>query len=74
MTQLAFKNCAPFIKCITKIDGTIMDDAEDLDMVIPMHNLSEYSSSYYDTTGSLWFYSKDKATNFNVNIAVGNNF
>ena len=35
-TQVAFKNCAPFTKCITKIDGTTIDDAEDLDLVIPM--------------------------------------
>ena len=35
-TQIAFKNCAPFTKCITKIDGTTIDDAEDLDLVTPM--------------------------------------
>ena len=33
-----------------------------------MYNLIEYSSNYSDTTGSLWFYSKDEATNFNVDI------
>ena len=37
---------APFIKCITKIDGTAIDDAEDLDLVMPMYNLLEYSSNY----------------------------
>ena len=36
VTQVAFKNCAPFTKCITKIDGTTIDDAEDLDLVVPM--------------------------------------
>ena len=45
-TQVAFKSCARFTKCITKIDGTTIDDAEDLDLVMPMHNLIEYSSSY----------------------------
>ena len=35
-TQVAFKNCAPFTKCITKIDGTTIDDAEDLDLVMSM--------------------------------------
>ena len=35
-TQIAFKNCAPFTKCMTKIDGTTIDDAEDLDLVTPM--------------------------------------
>ena len=38
-----------------------------------MCNLLEYSSNYSDTAGSLWFYSKDEATNFNADIADGNN-
>ena len=44
-TQLAFKNCAPFTKCITKIDETTIDDVHNLDLVVPMHNLIEYSSN-----------------------------
>ena len=44
--QLAFKNCWPFITCITKVDGTTIDDAEDLDLVMPMYNLWEYNSNY----------------------------
>ena len=44
--QVAFKICAPFNKYITKIDGTTIDDGENLDLVIPMYNLVEYSSSY----------------------------
>ena len=58
--QVAFKNCAPFIKCTTKIDGTTIDDAEDLDLVTLMYNLLEYSSNYSETTGSLWFFLKIK--------------
>ena len=73
-TQVAYKNCASFIKCITKIDGATIDDAEDLDLVMPMYNLIEYSSNYSETTGSLWFYSKDEATKFNADIANSNNF
>ena len=42
-TQVAFKNCAPFTKYITEFDGTTIDDAEDLDLVIPMYNLIKYS-------------------------------
>ena len=53
----------------TKIDGTTIDEAEDLDLVMPMYNLIEYSSIYSETTGSLWFYSKDEATDFNADIA-----
>ena len=56
--QVALKNCAPFTKCIMKIDGTTIDDAKDLDLVMPMYNLIEYSSKYSKITGSLWFYSK----------------
>ena len=38
-TQVAFTNCAHFTKCITKIDGTTIDNAEDLDLVMTMYNL-----------------------------------
>ena len=41
---------------------------------MPMYNLIEYCSKYFDTTCSLWFYSKNKATNFDVHIANTNNF
>ena len=57
-----------------KIDGTTIDDAEDLDLVIPMYNLIEYSSNYSETTRSLSFYLKDEATNFNAGISNNNNF
>ena len=36
-----------------------MDNVEDLDLVMPMHNLLEYSSNYSNTTESLWFYSEN---------------
>ena len=64
-TLVALKNCVPFTKCITQIDGTTIDDAEDLHLVMAMKNLIEYSSNYSETTECLWFYSKDEATNFN---------
>ena len=57
-----------------KSDGTKLDDAEDLDLFVLIHNLVEYSSNYSDETGSLWFCSKDEATNFNADIANTNNF
>ena len=47
--------CASFTKCITKIDGTRIDDAEDLDLVMLL-------------LGSLWLYSKHETTNFNADI------
>ena len=73
-TQGTFKNCTPFIKCITKIDGTTIDDVEDLDLVMPMYNVIEYSSNYSKTTGSLWFNWKDEATDFNNNIENTDDF
>ena len=44
--NLAFKNNAPFINCISKINGVKIDNAEDLDVVMPMYNLLEYSKNY----------------------------
>ena len=73
-TQVAFKNCAPFIKYITKINGTTIYDAGDLDLAMPICNLLQYSSHYSDATDKLWFYSKGKANNFNGNIANTNAF
>ena len=60
VTQVAFKNCAAFSKCITKIDGTTKDDSEDLDFIMPMYSLIEYSSNYSDTIGNLWVILKMK--------------
>ena len=54
--KLVFENNAPFINCISKINAVQIDHAEDLDAVIPMHNLLEYSKTYRKTTGSLWNY------------------
>ena len=44
--KLVFKNNAPFISCISKINGIKIDNTEDLDNVMPMYNLPEYSKSY----------------------------
>ena len=61
--NLAFKNNAPFINCISKINGVKIDNAEDLDVVMPMYNLLEYSKNYRKTTGSLWNYYRDEPIN-----------
>ena len=58
--KVAFKNNAPFISCVTKINNTLIDNAEDLDVVMPMYNLIEYSKNYRKTTGSLWNYYRDE--------------
>ena len=58
--QVAFKTCALFTKCITKIDKTTVDGAEGLDLVRPMYNLIEYSSNYSEATESYGFVLKMK--------------
>ena len=54
--KLTFKNNTPFRSCITKINNTFIDNAEDLDIVMPMCNLLEHSNNYSMTPGSLWNY------------------
>ena len=58
--KLALKNNAPFTSCISKINNTLIDNTEDLDIVMPMHNLLEYSKNYRKTTGSFWNYYRDE--------------
>ena len=60
---VTFKNCAPFTKCISRINGTDIDNAQDIDIVMPMYNLIEYSDNYSNTSGSLWQYYKDDPNN-----------
>ena len=74
VSQVAYQNWAPFTNCITKVDGITIDDAEDLYLVILMQNLLEYSSNYSGMIGSLWFYSKDEAADFNADIVNTDNF
>ena len=57
---MAFKNNAPFISCISKINNTLNDNADDLDIVMPMYNLIEYSKNYRKTTESFWSYYRDQ--------------
>ena len=64
---LAFKNNAPFTDCISKINGVLIDNAENLDAAIPMCNLLEYSKSYRKATGSLRNYHRDEPSYFPAN-------
>ena len=69
--KIIFKNCAPFTNCISEINNTQIDNAKDIDIVMPMYNLIEYSNNYAKTTGSLWKYCKDiPARNGNDEIIV----
>ena len=59
---LAFKNNAPFISCISKMNDVLIENEEDLDIVMPMYNLLEYSKNYSKTSGRFWSYYKDELT------------
>ena len=59
-TKVAFKNCAPFRKCRTKINETFVDDANFINITMPMYNFIEYSDNYSDTSGSLWQFKRDE--------------
>ena len=61
-------------KFVTKIDETTKDNAEDLNLVMPIYNLIKYSSHCSEMTGSLWFYSKDEEANFKGGIVNTDNF
>ena len=54
------KNNAPFVSCITRINGELIEDADDLDIVMPMYNLLEYSKNYRKTIGLLYNYYRDE--------------
>ena len=66
-----FENCAPFTKCKSRINNTDIDNAQDIDIVMPMYDLIEYSDNYSQTSGSLWQYYKDDP---NDNLANSESF
>ena len=57
--KVIFKNCAPFTSCINKINNEQIDNAQCIDIVMPMYNLIEYSENYSKTSGSIWQYCKE---------------
>ena len=78
---LILKNNAPFVSCITRINGELIGDADDLDVVMPMYNLLEYSKNYRKTIGSLYNYYRDELSydddnnNFrNIKVVNSNSF
>ena len=58
--KIGFKNNAPFVSCFSKINNTHIDNAEDLDIVMPMYNLLEYNKNYSKTAGNFWNYYRDE--------------
>ena len=78
---LILKNNAPFVSCITRINGELIEDADDLDIVMPIYNLLEYSKNYRKTIESLYNYYRDELSddaddnNFsNINVVYSEAF
>ena len=68
---VVFKNCAPFTNCISEVNNTQIDNTKDIDIVMPMYNLIEYSDNYPKTSKSLWQYYRDEP---NHNLADSESF
>ena len=60
-TNVAFKNCAPFTRCVTHVNDEQVEKAENLDIIIPMYNLIEYSDNYSDSSESLYQFKRDES-------------
>ena len=78
---LILKDNSPFISCITRINGELIEDADDLDIVMSMYTLLEYNKNYRKTIGSLYSYYRDELSddaddnNFdNIKVVNSNTF
>ena len=72
--NIVFKNNVPFRSYVSKINSTLIDNAEDLDIVMPMYNLLEYSQNYYVTSGSLLDCQRDETDAVDSNGFDGKSF
>ena len=70
-TKVSFKNCAPFEKCRTEINGTFVDDAQHINIAMPVCKIIEYSDNYSDTSDSLRQFERDKIEE-NVDLTADN--
>ena len=75
-TNVAFKNCAPFTRCVTHINDAHVETALNLDIIMPMYNLIEYSDNYADSSGSLYQFKRDESpmndAGNTLNVALDN--
>ena len=67
-TDVCFKNCSPFIRCVTRLNDEHIETSDNLDIVMKLYNLIEYSDNHEQSSGSLWQYKRDEQ---NLN-ATGN--
>ena len=68
--SVCFKNCAPFTKCITHINDEHLETTENLDIIMPMYNLLEYSDKYSDSSGSLYQFKRHEPPPNNGVVSV----
>ena len=66
-TNVAFKTCAPFTRCASHMNDKHVKTAENLDITMPMYNLTEYTDNYSDSSGSLWQFKRDESPMNNGN-------
>ena len=66
IADVAFKNCAPFTRCVTHINDEHVETAENVDIIMSMYNLIEYSDNYADSSGSLYHFKIDESPMSNV--------
>ena len=75
-TNIAFKNCAPFTRCATHINDEHIETAENLDIIMLVYNLIEYSDNYTDYSGSLYQFKRGESPMNNAgnpnNVALDN--
>ena len=75
-TNVGFKRCAPFTRCATHINDEHVETAGNLDIIMPMYNLIEYSDNYEDSSGSLYQFKRDEYPMSNagnlLNVALNN--
>ena len=71
--RLTLKNCAPFTKCNLEINDEHVDTAENLDIAMPMYNLTEYSDNYQDSSATLYQYKRDEPPDDIANNLTQNN-
>ena len=60
-TNVAFKNCAPFARCVRHVNDEHVETAENLDIIMPIYNLIEYSDNYADSSRSLYRFKRDES-------------
>ena len=72
--MIKLKKNAPFISCISKINITLIDNAEDLAISMPIYNLLQYNQNYFMTSGSLWNHYRDEIDDVHDNTLNGKSF